>query len=103
MEKEGHFLGIPWGPALPPAHLEVCPAHPGLLYLGTVELQGADDFGLQPLNLQGTCGSVRNAEETTFMRSTFTPRGFTEGPHLEQQAPGLARAWLCLQWLWLCT
>lgn len=54
---------MPRGSGPTPAHLEVHPAHPGLLYLGTVELQGADDLGLQPLNLQGTGGSMREAEK----------------------------------------
>lgn len=46
-----------------PAHPEVHPAHPGLLYLSTVELQRVDDLGLQPLNLQDTGGSMGEAEK----------------------------------------
>lgn len=79
-EKEGYFLGIPRGPGPTPAHLEVRPAHPGLLYLGTIELQGTDDLGLQPLDLQGTCGSVKEAEKTAFMSSACTRGKHTQGP-----------------------
>lgn len=89
-EKEGHFPAIPRGPGPTPAHLEVHPAHPGLLYLGTVELQGADDLGLQPLDLQGTCGSVKEAEKTAFVSSACTRGEHTQGPGTRSARPGSA-------------
>lgn len=70
--KEGRFQWIPRAPGFTPAHPEVPPAHPGLLYLGAVELQGVDHLGFQPLDLQGTCGSVREAEMTAFVSRACT-------------------------------
>lgn len=95
-EKESHFPGMPRGPGPTPARLEAHPAHPGLLYLGAVELQGAEDLGLQPLNLRGTCGSVREAEKTAFVSSVCTPGEHTGTWDTEPQAR------LCPHGLWPC-
>lgn len=70
IEKRGSFPRDPKGPVLTPEHLEVHPAHPGLLYLGTIELQRADDLGLQPLNLQG---SIRKQRRQFYDQSLAPP------------------------------